>query len=178
MAVQNGGSLDILKAVVTTGSTQMAQARPKTRANPSAQSSRGETGSMTIGGLAEVTETKIETIRYYERAGVLPRAERSLAGYRRYTKDDVRRLLFIRRARDLGFSLDHVRELAGLADDPRRSCAEIDRLAGVHLAEVEKKIAQLTALRRELRRLLVQCEQGEVSNCLIVDALTKDRHHG
>jgi DNA-binding transcriptional MerR regulator len=132
---------------------------------------------MTIGKLGEVTDTNIETIRYYERAGVLPRAERSAAGYRRYTSDDVRRLRFIRRGRDLGFSLDQVRELAGLADDPRRSCAEIDRIAGVHLEDVEKKIARLTALKRELRRLLVQCEQGEVSHCLIVDALTKD-HHG
>jgi len=149
------------------------QKRRTQQGEPGRGLTQRDDGPMSIGGLAAATETNVETIRYYEREGVLARAARSAAGYRRYTAEDVRKLPFIRRARELGFSLQETRELSGLAEDPRRSCAEIDRIAGVHLADVEQKIAQLSSLRRELRRLMEQCEQGEVSTCLIVEALTR-----
>ncbi len=98
-------------------------------------------GGLTIGALAERTGVTAETIRYYERVGVLPRPTRGAAGvghagYRRYGPADVERLAFVRRARDLGFSLDGVRELLSFADDPGRPCAGVDQRARAHLAQV------------------------------------------
>jgi Cu(I)-responsive transcriptional regulator len=138
----------------------------------------GGTPAMTIGALAAATETSAETIRYYERAGVLPAPARRDSGYRLYGPGDVERLRFIRRARELGFSLEQVRELVGLADVPDRSCDEIDRIARVHLGEVEAKLAQLAALRTELRRVISQCRGGHVSDCRIVDALSRPAVRG
>ena len=126
---------------------------------------------VTIGDLARTTGVNVETIRYYERAGILPRPDRTAAGYRLYSSADVGRLHFVRRARELGFSLDQVRELLGLADDPARPCDEIDAVARTHLAEVEAKLTQLEALRSELDHLLMQCRGGQVGDCRIVEAL-------
>lgn len=109
---------------------------------------------LTIGELAKATGVQVGTIRYYERAGVLPRPARTAGGYRLYSSGDVGGVGFVRRARELGFSLDQVRELLGLADDPARPCDEIDAIARTHLAEVEAKLTQLEALRSELDRLL------------------------
>lgn len=131
---------------------------------------------MVIGALAERTGVTAETIRYYERVGVLPQPVRGNAGYRRYGPADVERLSFVRRARDLGFSLDEVRELLSLADEPDRPCAEVDQLARAHLAQVEAKIAQLAALRAELVRVIGACRGGvAVSDCRILHALSDPR---
>ncbi len=136
-------------------------------------------GGMTIGALAERTGVTAETIRYYERVGVLPRPARGTAaqthaGYRRYGTADAERLAFVRRARDLGFSLDEVRDLLSLADDPARPCAEVDAMARTHLAQVEAKLAQLSALRTELRRVIGECRGGvAVADCQIVRALSE-----
>lgn len=132
---------------------------------------------MTIGALSERTGVTIETIRYYERVGVLPRPTRHAAGvthagYRRYRAADVERLAFVRRARELGFSLDEVRELLSLAEDPGRPCAEVDALARAHRAQVEAKITRLAALRAELDRVVGQCRGGfAVADCRILGAL-------
>jgi DNA-binding transcriptional MerR regulator len=125
-----------------------------------------------IGELANRTGTTPETIRYYERVGVLAPPERSGAGrYRRYGPADVERLGFVRRARELGFSLDEVRELVGLADQPERSCAEVDQLARAHLTAVNEKLAQLTALREELKRVIGNCQGGlSIADCRILAA--------
>ncbi|MCC6769714.1 MAG: helix-turn-helix domain-containing protein [Gemmatimonadaceae bacterium] len=134
---------------------------------------------MTIGALAERTGVTVETIRYYERAGVLPHPVRSNpgyahGGYRRYRERDVERLLFVRRARDLGFALQEVRELMSLADDPTRPCAEVDALARSHLAQVEAKIAQLAALQHELRSVVSECRGGfAIADCQILRALSE-----
>lgn len=129
---------------------------------------------LVIGELAERTGTSPETIRYYERVGVLPVPARAGGGrYRRYGTGDVERLLFVRRARDLGFSLDEVRELLGLADQPDRSCAEVDQLARAHLASVNEKLAQLAALRDELERVIGACRGGlPIAECRILGALS------
>ena len=133
---------------------------------------------LTIGALAARTGVTAETIRYYERVGVLPRPARGgsalrHAGYRRYGAADVERLAFVRRARDLGFSLDEVRDLLSLADDPARPCAEVDALARTHLAQVEAKLAHLAALRTELRRVTGACRGGvAVADCRILRALS------
>ena len=126
---------------------------------------------LTIGELGKATATKVETIRYYERIGILPEPDRTRANYRAYTRRDLERLSFIRRARDLGFPLDQVRALLALADRRDQSCATVDALAGAHLAEVERKIADLQALQRELSSLLAQCRRGAIADCLIIEAL-------
>jgi Cu(I)-responsive transcriptional regulator len=129
---------------------------------------------MRIGELARVTGVKSETIRFYEREGILPPPARTQANYRDYGPDEVARLQFIRRARNLGFPMARVRELLDLADDKSRSCAAVDALTRAHLSEVERKISGLKALRKELRRMLESCEQGTVGTCLIIEALAKE----
>ena len=130
--------------------------------------------TLTIGQLAERAGVTPETIRYYEREGVLPTPARSGAGsYRRYHASDAARLRFIRRARDLGFSLDEVRELLSLAGaDPARPCSDVNRIALAHLAQVDAKLAQLTTLRAELASVIDGCG-GVVplGQCRILEAL-------
>jgi DNA-binding transcriptional MerR regulator len=130
---------------------------------------------LTIGELAHRTGVSAEAIRYYEREGVVPVAARGGAGhYRLYRESDVERLRFIRRARDLGFSLDEVRELLALADgSPERACNDVNRIARAHLAQVESKLAQLTALRAELDRVIGACHGVvPVAECRILAALS------
>ncbi len=124
-----------------------------------------------IGDLAKVTSTKVETIRYYEQIALLPKPQRTAGNYRSYDASHLARLSFIRRARDLGFSLEQVRNLLSLSDQKDRSCEGIDAIAREHLAEVDRKIADLTALRQELGSLIRQCKRGTVADCRIIDAL-------
>jgi Cu(I)-responsive transcriptional regulator len=126
---------------------------------------------LTIGKLASATATKVETVRYYERIGLLGTPGRSEGNYRLYDAPALARLSFIRRARDLGFSLDQVRNLLDLSDDRSRPCGAVDELAREHLDAVDRKIADLTALRRELGRLIDQCSHGTIADCRIIDAL-------
>ena len=125
----------------------------------------------TIGELAKATDTKVETIRYYERIGLLPSPARTPGNYRSYPVEHLNRLSFIRRARHLGFSLAQVRALLGLADDRDHSCEAVDAIAREHLAEVRRKIADLTALRRKLDSIISQCGHGTVADCRIIEAL-------
>ncbi|HEX5829385.1 MAG TPA: helix-turn-helix domain-containing protein [Gemmatimonadaceae bacterium] len=130
--------------------------------------------TLTIGELARRTGVSAETIRYYEREGVVPPASRAGAGrYRRYVAADAERLRFVRRARELGFGLDEVRELLALAaGDPRRPCDEVDRIALAHLRAVEAKLAELARLRDELVRVIASCRGGDaVAACRILGAL-------
>jgi DNA-binding transcriptional MerR regulator len=125
-----------------------------------------------IGELARATGTKVETIRWYERIGLLAAPARTGGNYRAYGSAHLGRLSFIRRARDLGFSLDQVRELLRLSDQRGRSCEEIDLIARGHLDEVERKIADLTALGHEVRQIISQCGHGTVADCRIIEALS------
>ena len=129
------------------------------------------TKGLSIGTLARRTGTKIETIRYYERIGLLPAPARTEGNFRLYAASDLERLSFIRRGRDLGFSLDAVRALLRLAVDRTQPCAEVDRIARLHLTEVERKLADLAALRAELKQLIEQCGQGTIAECRILEAL-------
>lgn len=126
---------------------------------------------MRIGELGKATATKVETIRYYEQTGLLPPPARTGGNYRSYGDQHLARLSFIRRARDLGFGIEQVRALLDLSDDRTRDCATIDRIATKHLQEVDRKIADLAALRRELSALVSSCEGGLVADCRIVEAL-------
>lgn len=127
--------------------------------------------AFTIGELGKATGTKVETIRYYERIGLLPKPSRTGGNYRSFGKAELGRLSFIRRARDLGFSLDQVRALLNLSDDADRDCTTVDKLAKQHLAEVERKIADLKALHQELTALVRSCDGGVVADCRIIQAL-------
>ena len=129
------------------------------------------TATLSIGALARTTGTRVETIRYYERIGLLPAPARTGGNYRAYARHHLDRLSFIRRGRDLGFPLDAVRALLRLADDRSQSCAEVDRIARGHLIEVERKLADLAALRAELRQLVDQCKHGTIAECRIIEAL-------
>jgi DNA-binding transcriptional MerR regulator len=125
-----------------------------------------------IGELARRTSTKVETIRWYERTGLLDAPARTGGNYRAYGPTHLARLSFVRRARDLGFSLDHVRELLRLSDQRDRPCEEVDVIARGHLTEVERKVADLTALGHELRQIIGQCGHGTVAECRIIEVLS------
>jgi Cu(I)-responsive transcriptional regulator len=127
-----------------------------------------------IGDLARATGTKVVTIRYYEKIGLLAAPPRSAGNYRRYGPEALRRLRFIRRCRALGFALEQVRELLALASEEARPCAEVDALTARHLAEVERKIADLQALAQELRGISASCSGGgTISHCSILDAIAQ-----
>lgn len=128
--------------------------------------------ALTIGTLAKATETKVETIRYYERIGLLPAPDRSVANYRLYSHAHLDRLSFIRRARHLGFSIEQIRDLLGLSDQRERSCDAVDAITREHLADVDRKIADLQALRRELDSIISQCGCGTIAECRIIEALS------
>ena len=126
---------------------------------------------MKIGALAKATATKVETVRYYELSGLLPAPARTQSNYRQYGSEHLARLAFIRRARDLGFTVSAVRELLSLADDGKMPCDAIDEIATLHLAEVKRKIADLTSLRKELSRMIGCSRHGTVADCNIVESL-------
>lgn len=128
-----------------------------------------------IGELARESGCKPETVRYYEHIGLLPAAPRNEGNQRRYTDSSIRRLTFIRHARDFGFSVEAVRELLKMADYPTMPCGEVDALAKHHLAEVEARLARLTAVRDELQRMINQCAGGNIGQCHIIDVLSDHR---
>lgn len=131
--------------------------------------------SLTIGELARATGTKVVTVRYYERIGLLPTPRRTAGNYRAYEPHHLARLRFIRRCRDLGFTLDHVRELLELSSQEGKPCAEVDRIAAAQLADTEEKIADLTRLAARLRGIISRCEGGgAIADCRIVEALSPD----
>jgi Cu(I)-responsive transcriptional regulator len=131
--------------------------------------------SLTIGTLAKATGTKVVTVRYYERIGLLPPPARTAGNYRAYEPAHLERLRFIRRCRDLGFTLDQIRELLCLSSQEGKSCEEVDRIAAAHLAETEEKIADLTRLAARLRRIISRCEGGGViADCRIIEALAPE----
>jgi DNA-binding transcriptional MerR regulator len=131
---------------------------------------------MKIGELSRATGTNIETIRYYERIGLLPAPHRTAANYRSYGEPHRARLAFVRHSRDLGFTIDEIRSLLDLSDDPGRDCSEADRIASRHLEQVEDKIAQLARLRDELTRIVGRCRGGIAADCRVIEALGDHRH--
>lgn len=126
---------------------------------------------LTIGALARETGVKVPTIRYYEDIGLLPVPDRAENNRRTYGPDTVRRLRFLRHARELGFEVEAIRQLLSVADNPHRPCADADAIACAHLAEIESKIARLVALRREVKRMVTQCVHGEIKECRVIEVL-------
>jgi DNA-binding transcriptional MerR regulator len=130
-------------------------------------------GPVSIGGLAEATSSKVVTIRYYERIGLLPSPPRTPGNYRIYDGEQVLRLRFIRRCRDLGFTLDQIRDLLRLSSRKEQDCTEVDRLAAAHLASVKRKMADLKRLATELQRINNCCQGGgRIADCRIIEALS------
>jgi len=124
-----------------------------------------------IGELAKRTDTKVQTIRYYEEIGVMPKAIRAANNRRLYNEIHLERLTFIRHSRELGFSLDDIRNLLELSDQPDRPCEEVDAIARGHLNEVERKIAALEVMQTELKRMISHCSGGTISDCRIIKVL-------
>ena len=126
----------------------------------------------TIGQLGQLTSTKVPTIRYYEEIGLLKPVGRSDGGQRRYDEPAKQRLGFIRHARDMGFTLDAIRQLLALADRPATSsCEPVDGIVQEQLIEVDRRIAILNSIRRELARMLTECDGGTVGRCRILEVL-------
>ena len=121
--------------------------------------------------LARATGCNLETIRYYEKIGIMPDPPRSVKGYRSYDDTHVKRLKFVMRSRDLGFSLEEVRGLLGLVDDRSRTCAEVQIIAEDHLTDVQAKIADLQRIERVLSDTVARCTGDAAPECAVIDAL-------
>ena len=126
---------------------------------------------LSIGRLAKRTGTKVQTVRYYEQIGLLPEPGRTEGGQRRYADADLDRLAFIRHARQLGFSLEAIRELLALSDNPDQPCQDADSIARRQLKQVEQRIKRLDALRTELRRMIRDCRGGKTGDCRVLEVL-------
>ena len=127
--------------------------------------------TFTIGQLAQNTGTKAETIRYYEKIGLLEAPARSEGNYRKYGASDQGRLSFVRRARELGFSIDQIRELIAFAEHGEHECSSVDDVVRLHITDINKKIRDLQALQIELKRMIGNCPGGRVSECRVLEAL-------
>lgn len=125
----------------------------------------------TIGEAARDSGVRVTTIRFYESRGLVPAPPRTGGGRRLYDASAVRRLAFIRHARDLGFPLEAIRDLLALQDMPDRACAEADAIARAQLDAVETRIARLQGLRGELLRMIAACDGGAVSDCAVIESL-------
>ena len=134
------------------------------------------TGKMQLSrdSLGKQTGVNIETIRYYEKIGLMPDPDRSSGGYRIYDHSHLKRLSFVRRSRELGFTLNEIRELLELVDGGDYTCAEVRDRTIVHLEEVAQKIRDLQKMQRTLKTMAAKCDGGLVPECPIVDSLYSD----
>lgn len=130
-----------------------------------------QNAALSIGKLARLTDVKAPTIRFYEQIGLLPEPERTNSDRRAYGEGAVRRLAFIKHARQLGFPVEAIRRLLDLADHPDQSCEQANALAQEQLQAVEAKIIQLEALRTELRRMISAGCRGPAGDCRVIESL-------
>jgi len=126
---------------------------------------------LTIGRLAAAAGVNLETVRYYERIGLMPSPDRTFGGHRSYQPEHRSRLAFIRRSRELGFTLDDIRALLVLAEPARQSCAEVKMIATDHLQGVRAKIADLSRLAAVLEDAVRRCGDGEMPDCPVIQVL-------
>ena len=128
-----------------------------------------------IGELAEQSQVNLQTVRYYEREGLLPKPPRLASGYRVFSRDAVRRVRFIKRAQELGFSLKEIKELLSIRVDPRSDCADVQKLATAKLADIDQKIRTLQAMKRVLTKLATACPgRGPSTECPILESFEPD----
>ncbi len=135
-------------------------------------------GSLTIGQLAKKALVNVETVRYYERRGLIPKPSRRGSGYRQYSQDTITRIRFIKRAQELGFSLKEISELLSLRVDPDTTCGDVKRRADLKIADIEEKIQTLQRIKKALSKLVTLCSgQGPTSECPIMGVLdTKEEN--
>ncbi len=127
--------------------------------------------NLKIGELAEQSHVNLQTIRYYEREGLLPKPARLASGYRAFSPDHVRRVRFIKRAQELGFSLKEIKELLSIRVDARSDCSAVQRLAKARLADIDQKIRALQAMRKVLSSLATACPgRGPSTECPILES--------
>ena len=126
-----------------------------------------------IGVAAIQSGVKVPTIRYYEEIGLLPAPPRTRSKRRQYDTDDLRRLVFIRHARQLGFEIEAIRALLSIRDNPDQSCEAVDVIARARLGEVERRIESLVKLKAELERMIAACSRGRVAECRVIEALQR-----
>lgn len=131
---------------------------------------------MNIGEAAKRSGVTTKTIRYYESVGLIPAVERSDGNYRRYGDSDVQTLKFIARARSLGFSVEEVATLLALYRDRKRASSEVKRIAGTHIAEIDRKIEELRAMRKTLAHLVSKCHGDDRPDCPILEDLAGETH--
>ncbi|MCZ6715982.1 MAG: helix-turn-helix domain-containing protein [Gammaproteobacteria bacterium] len=131
-----------------------------------------------IGALSRRTDCKIETIRYYERQGLLPEPPRSVGGHRLYKEDHLKRLTFIRRCRNLGFTMAQIRQLLGLVDEHQYSCQDIKTLTMDHVEEIREKIDHLKRLEQALLQMAAECSGESIPSCPVIDALYQPLKEG
>lgn len=129
------------------------------------------TNTFSIGQLASAAQTPAATIRYYEKIGLLSSPSRTDGNYRQYSSDDLDRLAFVRRAREIGFTIDQVRSLLAFSDQRDADCCTVMAMTSEHLHAVEQKIADLLVLKEQLANMLASCQGGTVANCRIIDTL-------
>ena len=127
-----------------------------------------------IGEASKRSGVSVETIRYYEREGIVPKPGRAANGRRLYSDDEISELAFIKRCRDLGFSLPDVRALRSLSESIDRACAEVAGLGERHLADVRSKIADLRKIETALQELVASCERGEAKCAMLETLLAED----
>jgi MerR family mercuric resistance operon transcriptional regulator len=130
---------------------------------------------LTTSKLARQSQVNIETIRYYERRGLLPKPPRSRSGYRLFSREDARRVRFIKRAQKLGFSLKEIKELLALQIEPHTSRADVRKRAEAKIADIDQKIEALRAMRENLARLVAACSgRGPICECPILKGLGQE----
>lgn len=130
--------------------------------------------SLGIGALSKHTGCNIETIRYYEREGLMPDPPRTAGGHRLYEQEHIKRLTFIRRSRELGFTLEEVRGLLQIVDGGHYTCAEVKTITLDHLSEIRAKLTDLRKLERALKELAAKCTGDETPQCPVIDALFRE----
>ena len=128
-------------------------------------------GKVSIGEASRSCGVKIPTIRYYEQIGLLPAPPRTEGNRRTFDAGDLRRLAFIRHARELGFEIGAIRTLLTLQDNPNQPCATADAIARAHFSEVEQRIDSLNALKAELAAMIESCRHGKVADCRVIEVL-------
>lgn len=131
--------------------------------------------TFTISQLAEQTQINVQTVRYYERRGILPKPKRRQSGYREYNNSDVQKILFIKRAQNLGFTLEEISELLLLRVDPESNCQNVCSHATEKVKEIEQKIQELKQMKQALERLIDTCQAYPEKKCMILDFLEGHR---
>ena len=137
-----------------------------------------EKNSYSVGDLATACGCKVETVRYYEKTGLMPNPPRTMGGHRIYSLEHMKRLVFIRRSRELGFTIEQVSELLRFVDEPGHSCGEVKAMAMLQARTVQEKIDNLKRLQKALNDMAVRCKgkNDKVEDCAIIDALFDSAH--